>query len=937
MKFRPECWREVPVRPIVWALLSLGASSAALALPPVTPSNRSPADGGWTTASAPLSGSTYSDPEGDLRVAAYFEVRLATGTYGGAGSVDSGTLGSNSYWTTPALTDGLQYFWHLQYSDGAWSSFSAETNFTVDAVAPSQPPTPVSVPDPCTGTCNLSWTPSTDNLSGVSRYSLERNDNDGGSYGIGITVGLGASYSVILGPGKYLYRVYAQDVAGNRSGYSTPSLALNLVAPGGIPVPSAASGPTLTSASVQLAWPDAGVDSYVLSRSGDDGGTWSHRTVVTGLSTTDNAPATGFYRYRLSGVVGGLVSDWSASSNLIQVDDTRPTTPGPIDAGSEPYTDTGFTLSWGASTDLGGSGLVGYGLERSPDAPVTWTVLANPSTNVYPEIVACGRWQYRVRSADGVGNTSFYTTTGILDVCPASDAGVADAGGLDAGADAGALDGGCAAPVLVVHDANLFAAVGVSYQLNATGQVGVTGGTGPVGFASCATPAVAGFQVDPATGLVFWTPAAAGTVSLCLRAQDSCSSDSYSFDVGVAAAAVSPPMARITAAPPAAGVSDSISLDGSTSTAGPGATLVSYQWDFGDGDLGNGVGLSHSFALSGGYTVHLTVTDTFGSQGSTSVGVVVGDAECPNPPLVQVLADSLHGVDSLTVSFGCNCTQGIFRAWDFGDDTGSSVAEPSHTYGPGRYRARLWGVDGNGCVGSDDVEVVVDKPPYFPPICRASASPSAGRVPLPVTFTAAYVDPNLGGLITQAAWTFEDDGSTRLEPVVQRTFDTPATVRATLRVKNNHGLVCTDRVDVVVQTASGETPPQVFTVPSKEAACRAAYHYAKELEDRPLARGTRPIHWYSGVGTPRALAVDSTTGQVQWTPSEAKLERVSLIASNPAGTAGQSYEVDVTCSASESKAFAVDCGCQGAEGGLDGLALVALAALGRRCPRRCRK
>ncbi len=533
-------------------------------------------------------------------------------------------------------------------------------------------------------------------------------------------------------------------------------------------------------------------------------------------------------------------------------------------------------------------------------------------------------------SLDPGGFTLNWTTndtaqTQILYLAIAPQAGLP----ADAGIDAGALDGGCPSPLSVVRDANLFAAVGTPYQLNATGQVGVTGGAGPIAFASCAGPVVAGFQVDRATGLTAWTPAAAGTVTLCLQAQDACSSDSYTFDVVVVAAASSPPVARITASPPAASVSESILFSGATSTASPGAALVSFQWDFGDGALGNGVDLSHSYALPGGYTVYLTVTDNYGSLGSTSVGVVVGDAECPSPPVVQVLADSLHGTDSLTVKFGCNCANGVARAWDFGDGTGSSEAEPSHTYGPGRYRVSLWGVDENGCVGSDEVEVVVDSPPYLPPICRASASPGAGRAPLPVTFTAAYVDPNPGGLISLAEWTFVDDGSTRLEPVVRRTFDTPATYRATLRVENNLGLTCTDRVDVVVQTATGETPPQIFTVPSKEATCRAAYHYAKELEDRPLARGTRPVYWYSGTGTPRALAVDRATGQVLWTPSEAGLERISLIASNSAGTAGQSYEVDVTCSAPE-RPIRIGCGCQGAEGGLAGLALAALAILKRR-------
>ena len=59
------------------------------------------------------------------------------------------------------------------------------------------------------------------------------------------------------------------------------------------------------------------------------------------------------------------------------------------------------------------------------------------------------------------------------------------------------------------------------------------------------------------------------------------------------------------------------SFDGSGSTDSNG-TLVTYAWNFGDGNAGSGKTISHTYALKGSYTVALTVTDNTGATDSTS-------------------------------------------------------------------------------------------------------------------------------------------------------------------------------------------------------------------------------------------------------------------------------------------------------------------------------
>ena len=55
----------------------------------------------------------------------------------------------------------------------------------------------------------------------------------------------------------------------------------------------------------------------------------------------------------------------------------------------------------------------------------------------------------------------------------------------------------------------------------------------------------------------------------------------------------------------------------------PDGHIVTYRWDFGDGERANGFNVSHSYAVPGLYTVELTVVDmrggatTCGSSGTT--------------------------------------------------------------------------------------------------------------------------------------------------------------------------------------------------------------------------------------------------------------------------------------------------------------------------------
>jgi len=84
------------------------------------------------------------------------------------------------------------------------------------------------------------------------------------------------------------------------------------------------------------------------------------------------------------------------------VDTTPPTTPGTLSSPSK--TTTSISLSWGASTDSGGSGLAGYNIYRNgattPTAQTTGTTFND--TGLTPNTA----YTYTVRARDGAGNLS---------------------------------------------------------------------------------------------------------------------------------------------------------------------------------------------------------------------------------------------------------------------------------------------------------------------------------------------------------------------------------------------------------------------------------------------------------------------------------------------------------------------------------------------------
>ena len=107
-------------------------------------------------------------------------------------------------------------------------------------------------------------------------------------------------------------------------------------------------------------------------------------------------------------------------------------------------------------------------------------------------------------------------------------------------------------------------------------------------------------------------------------------------------ALITPPIANFTYSPEKTVVNETITFDASSSYD-PDGYIVSYEWDFGDGNTGTGEVITHSYSSAGDYTVNLTVTDNDGAVNSTDKTITVypstsvfdtGASENPYPSIM---------------------------------------------------------------------------------------------------------------------------------------------------------------------------------------------------------------------------------------------------------------------------------------------------------------
>jgi PKD repeat protein len=214
----------------------------------------------------------------------------------------------------------------------------------------------------------------------------------------------------------------------------------------------------------------------------------------------------------------------------------------------------------------------------------------------------------------------------------------------------------------------------------------------------------------------------------------------------------------------------------------PDGSIVSYNWDFGDGLAASGPNTSHTFTAAGRFPVTLTISDIDGQRESVTKPIVVSDL-----PAVAFTFAPASPVPRQSISFrsiGIDPAGSIVSySWNYGDDSSArSGLNTQHAYAaPGTYTVTLTVTDSAGVPASASRRVEVYEPPTAVLAVR-SAHPTAG---VPVSLSGASSRASRGALVSYA-WSFGDGSSaSRVSPV--HTFTKPGKYTVRLTVTDTAG------------------------------------------------------------------------------------------------------------------------------------------------------
>lgn len=164
------------------------------------------------------------------------------------------------------------------------------------------------------------------------------------------------------------------------------------------------------------------------------------------------------------------------------------------------------------------------------------------------------------------------------------------------------------------------------------------------------------------------------------------------------------PSVSVTFSPSAPLAGQVLNFNASASKPTAGRTIVSYFWDFGDGDQKTTSSplTTHDFLQSGVYTVTVVATDDAGRTGNTTVQVTVG----ADGPTADFSFTPTAPTTATIITFNANAsttTQGrtiTSYFWDFGDGATSTAVTPTHRFtGAGQYSVLLIITDSAGKTG----------------------------------------------------------------------------------------------------------------------------------------------------------------------------------------------------------------------------------------------
>ena len=271
-------------------------------------------------------------------------------------------------------------------------------------------------------------------------------------------------------------------------------------------------------------------------------------------------------------------------------------------------------------------------------------------------------------------------------------------------------------------------------------------------------------------------------------------------------------------------------------------SLVSRNWQLGDGTTASGPSPAHTYDTNGQYPVQLTVTSNFGCTDSIQQQQTVNprpEAGFRTPDSAQCLRGNQFKPRNTTIidSGQLNYT------WAFGDDSTSTSTQPAHTYADtGQYKLSLIATSQEGCSDSTSATTTVHPMPV------AAFSVNEGAQCLTNNQFRFQSQATIPKGSQTPSWDF-GDGDAASAPAPSHSYTKYGTYQAQLVSTSGKGCRDTARQNLRVNPK----PQPGFTYSQDSAQCVEGNQF-DFTRTSTIAEGNLNSQWQFGNG-------DQTTGQ----------------------------------------------------------------------------
>jgi len=235
----------------------------------------------------------------------------------------------------------------------------------------------------------------------------------------------------------------------------------------------------------------------------------------------------------------------------------------------------------------------------------------------------------------------------------------------------------------------------------------------------------------------------------------------------------------------------------------PDGTILSWNWNFGDGNSSTNHHPIHQYADNGTYTITLNITDNHGVTNDTIQQIAVSNSlptvnftfvpATPNTTDVVQFTDTSTDPDGTILSWN----------WNFGDGNSSTNHHPTHQYADnGTYTVMLTVTDDDGETNMTSKQVIVNN---MPPVANFTFHPLSPNTKDNIQFTDNSYDAD--GFIDSWLWDFDDGNTSSVQHPTHR-YKQNGSYNVTLTVTDEDG----DHNNLTKSINVTQAPPKLFNL-----------------------------------------------------------------------------------------------------------------------------